>query len=450
MKNTVVIIFSVTSLLLNAQPRNRIGISAFFVEEKNSLNIGFSSFDIHALLLKKETISADHGLRFIGATTGKRGGYFAFGYFTEVLAGKNTLLRPGLNTAFLAGGGAASPDYDGWMIQGTLFLQSEFNNGMAVRAGLNYAYVSRGVISGFSPLLGLNWQLVTRGHALSSGSAFVWQSVYAEAGAAIFNNRILGLTGTGARATFARSFNCDVMIHAITNAHGGYMQSLVSGGPFLSTGPLTISPSLILGLGGGGGVPTVGGALYGAQLALNLSGENFTGGIKYQWLQAYSNRFDYRGIFLSLGKMLSAEHSDVKWDLISKTYITRDGFSNIGARITGFSYRGLRLMGSTHWAFTHNKGAYAEGLFEASISAPSPLPFYLIVSAGAGGGSGINQRKAALIYGAGAGLASPFKTFPVSLELSRWQGGNVPQWSLALIYSWGSSKPASLKITDDK
>ena len=146
-----------------------------------------------------------------------------------------------------------------------------------------------------------------------------------------------------------------------------------------------MSPALVLGLGGGGSVRTEGGGLYGAQLGFYYRGKRFHTGLKYQFVEAISKEFGYKGLFASIGKTFQLDQSShLRWDFVTKAYIGKEGFGNIGARFTAFEYRKLRLMGSTYWAFTHDRGAYAEGLFEVSLDAPGSWPFYLVTSFGAG------------------------------------------------------------------
>ena len=410
------------------------GISSFLVREKNSLNIGFASFDLYARLTEKENITLDYGMRFIGAAAGRRGGYFAFGYFSELALRKGKFLQPGVNIALLAGGGAAAPDHDGWMLQGTLFAKHQFKKGLTVKAGINYALVSGGDIAGWSPLVGVQWKMRTAGSPDSlTGLKFAWSAAYGEAGVAYYNSSAIGLIGAGAHYFCGRRLAGDFVIHAITNAHGGYMQTLVSGGPDVSIGPFHVSPALVLGLGGGGGVRTVGGGLYGGQLGLCISGQRFYAGLKLQAVRAFSNRFYYDGVLLSIGKKFAGDEDPrLDWELLAKAYLGAEGFGNIGARLTAFEYRKFRIAGSTFWALTHDRGAYAEGLFEAMLGAPAPTPLYLVASLGVGAGSGINQRKAALICSGGAGFASPWSNFPLSVECAYWTGGNIPHWALAI------------------
>ena len=440
---TITIIYVLFGLFVPAimygQNNNSTGISGFFVPERNSLNIGFTSFDLYSRPVCREKFALDYGLRFIGATTGRRGGYFAFGYFSEFILRPTKRFQPGFNAALLAGGGAEAPDYDGWMAQATLFTQYQFKSGLGMRAGLNYAFVSRGDISGFSPLIGLNWKLSTLSIADSlSRPSLSWNAAYGEFGIGVSDDEELGFIGAGASLFYGRHFTGDLVIHALTNTYGGYMQILLSGGPDFSIASFHLSPALILGLGGGGAVRTKGGGLYGAQLGLYHSGKRFHMGLKYRYVEAVSKEFSYNGLFVSIGKTFQPDqHATISWDFVTKAYLGTEGFGNIGARFTAFEYANLRLMGSTYWAFTHGKGAYAEGLFEVSLKAPDPWPLYLITSFGAGAGSGINLKTASLIYAAGMGFASPLKRLPLSLECAYWEGGNIPHWSVSLALKIG-------------
>ena len=156
---------------------------------------------------------------------------------------------------------------------------------------------------------------------------------------------------------------------------------------------------------------------------------------------SHSRLFNYHGVLVSMGRSLQADDDGaIGFDLVTKAYLGKNGFGNLGARFTAFQYRQLRLMGSTYWAFTHDMGAYAEGLFEATLGAPRSWPFYLVASFGAGAGSGINQRKAALMYAAGLGYKLPVQDLPLSVECAYWKGGNLPEWAIALSYKIGRSQ----------
>ncbi|GAB1403188.1 hypothetical protein MASR1M74_03660 [Lentimicrobium sp.] len=66
--------------------------------------------------------------------------------------------------------------------------------------------------------------------------------------------------------------------------------------------------------------------------------------------------------------------------MITKAYIGKEGFGNIGARFTAFEYGRFRMAGTTYWALTHGRGAYAEGLFELLLTASERFPLYLVTS----------------------------------------------------------------------
>lgn len=411
-----------------------LGISGFYVPEKNNLAIGFTSFDVSYPLLQRKQVELLGGLRFTGAFEGSRGGYFAFGYFGEALLFPIHRIQLGWNLATVAGGGAQAPDKDGWMIQNTLFGQYRSSNGFSIRAGLNHTYVSGGFIQGFSPLIGLNWHLQVSGIRDSvQPKGMIWRAVYGEAGFGKFNATDLTFIGTGASYNLGKYIAGDVAFHALVNTHGGYMQILSSLGPSLPIKRMAITPGIVLGLGGGGAVHTQGGGLFGAQLGIHYYGKKFFTGIKYQIIRAVSNRFDYQAGFLSIGKTLQAD-SKIRWYPLFKTYLGTNGFGNIGARFLALESRYVDLIGSTYWACTDDRGAYAEGLFEVLIRASETFPVYAVFSGGAGAGASINKKTASGIASAGLGFFSPWKKCPLGVEVAYWSGGNIPHWSAAVYY----------------
>lgn len=415
------------------------GVSGFAVPEKNNPVIGFTAMDLGYTLKETERFRWNGGMRIIGAAIGKRGGYFAFGYYSEWLARPSRPFQVGAGVALLAGGGAAAPDKDGWMLQSHFFARYASVKGLAFRAGVNYAVVSGGSIGGFSPVAGVEWPMITTNRKDGyDARSFLWGAVYSELGAVRSRGEMLGFAGAGAAWKSGNYFAGDFGIHALANEHGGYMQTLFSAGPAFGFGKFRLGAGGVVGVGGGGGVKTVGGALFGAQFAATYTGNRFHAGVKYQLVEAFSRGFGYRGIFVSLGRTFVPHKKTIPgWDLISKAYLGSDGFGNIGARFIGYEYKKLRLMGSTYWAFTHNRGAYAEGMFEATVDAPGNCPLYILGAAGVGAGAGINHRSASLICTVGLGIISPWTSVPMRLEAGYWKGGNIPQWSLSLSYRVG-------------
>ncbi|CAN0102301.1 unnamed protein product, partial [Chrysoparadoxa australica] len=159
-------------------------------------------------------------------------------------------------------------------------------------------------------------------------------------------------------------------------------------------------------MGGGGGVPTGGGGLYGAQFGIHYQGPSFYANIKAQAVECFSDEYHFRGGFIGVGKTLTTANR-LTWYPIAKAYIGDGGFGNIGMRIKAFGNRYLELMGSTYWAFTDNRGAYAEGIFEILAKPMPDFPLYAVFSGGAGAGAGVNLKTASTIASAGLGWYSP-------------------------------------------
>lgn len=419
----------------DAQKSNSIGVSGFSVAEKENPRIGFTAVDLSARLVENNYLAIDGGFRFIGAVTGQRGGYFAFGYCTALSVYPSARFHPVFDVALLAGGGASAPDKDGWMLQSGLAGELQAGS-VRLRAGINYAYVSGGAINGFSPVAGVNWNLHTPFTAAGK-TVWCWDAVYGEVGYGFSDNKELGFIGAGAHWKWGHYIGGDVVIHALANTHGGYMQSLCTIGPELRVGNWRFAGSGLLGMGGGGAVKTEGGGLYGAQLGVFYQGNTFYSGLKFQHVDAFSRKFGYEALFLSAGKSLGRQSGKFTWEPVVKAYLGHGGFGNVGARFTGLERQNWRLTGATYWAFTHNKGAYAEGLFEAIIQ-PADLPLYVVFSGGAG--AGINRKTASLIGGVSVGCAFPGKNGPFGIEVGWWQGGNIPQWSSSLSCRIGGKK----------
>ncbi len=431
-----VFLFFIHSFLFSQQ-RNQIGISGFYVQEIDSLPIGFSSVEYMYPLYKSEKYDFKGGLQFIGALTGVRGGYFAFGYRFELNSKFKKRVQFGSSFSMLAGGGGSAPDKDGWMLQGSVYSQFKLFTNLKLRAGLSYTEVSGSIIKGFSPTCGLYWNILDlQNDTLNSRNFLKLSSVYPEVGFAISKSKKLGFIGTGASWEFGKLAG-DISVHALANVYGGYMHALLATGFGIGKNRIKLIPAVIIGAGGGGGTSVGGGALVGFQCGVKLKGETMSFGLKYQNLKAISGDFGYQGMFVSLGKSI---HSSSKFRLklqpVVKAYFGKEGFGNLGVRVVGLERKLLSLMGSTYWAFTNNKGAYAEGLFELTLKPTEYSLVYSILSIGAGAGAGINGSKGSVIGSVGLGLISPWKKLPISIELGLWKGGNIPSYSLSMIYQF--------------
>jgi hypothetical protein len=159
--------------------------------------------------------------------------------------------------------------------------------------------------------------------------------------------------------------------------------------------------------------------------------------MKYQCVKSVSTSFHYQGLFFSIGRsMNSSSKFSLNWYPVLKAYTGSNGFGNLGVRIVALKNKRFNLMGSSYWAFTHNKGAYAEGLFETTYKPFERLPLYTLISIGAGAGAGINGKEESLIAGLGFGIHSLWINLPLSIELQAWKGGNIPSYSLSMIYQF--------------
>jgi hypothetical protein len=263
-----------------------------------------------------------------------------------------------------------------------------------------------------------------------------WTAVYPEIGFGLSNKLKLIFIGTSASWQFKKIAG-DISIHALANIYGGYMQALLNTGYNFGNNRLKFIPSVITGVAGGGGTSIGGGAIFGVQSYLGFQGNSTSVGLKYQYVKSISTNFYYQGLFFSVGKSINnSSKFSLNWYPVIKAYSGSKGFGNLGIRIVALKNKRFNLMGSSYWAFTNNKGAYAEGLFETTYKPFERLPLYTLISVGAGAGAGINGKEESLIAGLGFGIDSPWINLPLSIELQAWKGGNIPSYSLSMIYKF--------------
>lgn len=444
LKSVYLFIFICLSFSASFSQKNyNLNLGGFYIPEENNHNIGFSSFSVSYPILQKEKTEFSAGIQFIGATTGVRGGFFAFGYTSEFnfKPFKTDKFYLGVNTSFLAGGGASAPDKDGWILQGSGFMQYTLFRDFKLYLGASYSYVSSGVISGWSPNLGFKLNLNYGPYDSAYKPINLnWYNINAEIGLAKSPKGKLGFVGASSSYQIGKLIAGDLSIHAIANTYGGYMQTLLSSGIALHFKKFQFNPILIAGLGGGGAAPVKGGALYGFGFSTKLLTSKVHMSLKYQYIKAIENVFTYHGVFASIGKPIASDsNSNFSWYPVMKTYFGENGFGNIGARFVAHEWRKVKFMGSTYWAFTDNKGAYAEGLFEIQVNAPNKIPLYILGSIGAGAGAGFNKKTESVLKGISLGVSSPFKKVPLSLEFSYWSGGNIPHYSISMTYKVGKT-----------
>ncbi len=327
-----------------------IEFSSFYVPEKNNSNIGYLSTSINYPIYKRVDLNIEGGFQLIGSYLGNRGGYFAFGYRTEIDFFSTKRINLGFNTSLLAGGGGSAPDKDGWLVQASTFTQYLLSKRTKLKAGISYTYVSSGMIQGLSPFLGVKYDL------FSKGNQFKLYSIYPEFGFGYFNHQKLAFIGAGLNWS-SKNIGGDVTIHDLANIYGGYMQALASLGYNFNWSKFNFTPGFVFGFGGGGATDVGGGALCGVQLSSRYISPKINVGVKYQLIKAPLGQFNYSAIFLTLGKTINdSSKLKLNWQPVLKLYNGSNGFGNIGIRFVGFDRSHFSLLGSTYWAFTDNRG----------------------------------------------------------------------------------------------
>ena len=429
-----------TNTLFSQKP-SHFDLGFFKIHESGKVDIGFSSFGFNYTPVDRPKVKYHAGLQFIGATTGVRGGFFAFGFSNELQLApfQKGNLRLNLGASFLAGGGANAPDKDGWIIQGKSTLQYRLCQSLFVYGGAAYSYISGGIIQGWTPTLGVKFNIQSN----KIGSSYpkptlYWHSYFLESGVALSQGKKLGFIGAGAGWQLGKNLGGDASIHALANTHGGYMQFLASIGPSLKYKRFQFLPGITAGLGGGGNVKVKGGSLGGVFFMTRYHAEKFNVGLKYQYIDALETPFSYQGVFVSVGKTIRSDSSsNFVFHPVFKTYMGDEGFGNIGARFQILKWRKVQFMGSTYWACTDKMGAYAEGLFEVAVHLPKKIPVYFLGSLGAGAGAHINSKTESIISGISLGLKFPKENFPLAIEGGLWNLGKINYYSLSLSYKIG-------------
>lgn len=435
-KHLLFFTFVIYFIQLHAQ--SNIGISSLYIQEKNNLKIGFLNGEINQTIKKWNKLKLTGGIELAGAIYGNRGGFFAFGYRSDLAFKISKRLELTPYVSLLAGGGASAPDKDGWLINTGGYINYSTNTIFDMKFGFNYGIVSGNIIKGFSPYIGLSSDLSFKNtDSLQTNKKITWKSNSMEFGIAKSPNGTINLIGIAADWEYNKWISGELSIHAIANKYGGYMQTLLSSGLQFGTNNLNFYAGGVLGMGGGGAAVVNGGGLYGYQISSSIDLNKIILGVKYRNIKPFEGTFKYDGLFLTLGKEINPnETGKMKWCAQIKNYLGADRFSNIGARFTLLDNNFIALSGSTYWAFTDNMGAYAEGLFDIKISNEKVLPLYVIGSTGAGAGAGINKATKSLISSLGLGINSPWKSLPISLEGNFWVGGNIPKYSLSLNYNF--------------
>jgi hypothetical protein len=377
---------------------------------------------------------ADHwwaGLAVYGAASGQRGGLFVGG--AEIRREWDLPWGFGLGTGLYAGGGggAAAPVGGGLMLRGALTLSHDVG---PLRAGLTWSHVRfpSGDIQSSQWGVLLSWQRPFRyfdidavGQRQPEGDAtgLGFRRMAGTVGAYSLrggDSRRVGMVG--GRAEWAAGpqgpFTGIEAAAAASGGAAGYMEILGTAGwrvaPWAALPQLAFELRGSAGLGGGGAVPSEGGAI--GKLAGGVSygwGNGWRSGLEAGLLHGIGSPLRARTVQLWLATDLepspAASHTATisrnEWSgaLQRQTRAHRnDGtigaLDTIGMKLNRYINQNIYLSAQAHSAFAGGAGAYSIGLIGAGVAtrATGQLRFGSELLAGAAGGGGVASGGGAI------------------------------------------------------
>jgi hypothetical protein len=365
-----------------------------------------------------------------GAASGQRGGLFVGG---AELQRRFALpwdwdLRAGLFAG--GGGGAAAPVGGGLMLRAAATLTHEIG---PLRGGLSWSHVRfpSGEISSSQVGLVLSWERPFRyfdaqaaGQAQAAGgpTGLGFQRLAGTIGGYQLrgsDTRRIGLVG-GRAEWQASPSGLYTGIEAAAAASGGaagYMEILGNVGwrwaPIPATLPLSFEARGALGLGGGGAVPTEGGAIGKVSIGASVEwGGGWRSGIEVGEVRGLGSTLRGHAAQVWLAMDLepppaepgSGTISRNEWSATLQHHLDaqrNDGTSasldTIGIKFDRFVGEHVYLSGQAHTAFAGGAGAYAVGLIGAGLAtAPASLRFGAELLLGAAGGGGVATGSGAI------------------------------------------------------
>ena len=377
-----------------------------------------------------------------GAASGERGGFFVGGFELQYRAAlaKNLSLATGLYAG--GGGGGAAPVGSGLMLRPAATLL--YDLGPAMQVGLSWSIVKfpSGEIDSRQFGLVFAWRDEYRhydagdaGQRVFSGCAcgFGFERMAGSVGTYQFTDgseRRIGLVGVRAeRRTGVTGVKLGIEASAAARGDAaGYMEILGNAGWSIAPVPEAL-PSLRLGLrgafglGGGGAVPTGGGAIAKAAATLEFSpARGWSVGIDGGVVHALNGTLRARTAQAWIGMDLepatggSSERSATvvrtEWTgaLQHHARVERsDGsvqpLDTIGLKLTRYVTPSLYITGQAHSAYAGGAGAYSIGLLGAGVATRSDagrqgaprVGFEALV--GAAGGGGVATSGGAIAQG---------------------------------------------------
>jgi hypothetical protein len=351
------------------------------------------------------------GIRLNNAAWGVRAGYYTFGYHigADFQFANNFLIHPKI--MFTSGGGAESHDGSGWFVSPALTIDKTIGK-YSFGIGGQYSYVSTGIIKGSSLYFTLNKKVDFAQKLPTPSHAQLFTNTVFSPFNKITNG--IGFIGIGGRVFNEHTYQSAYLTAAVTNL-GGYMDVYGGYGIWNQFGAFRLLGEINLGTGGGGRAPAGGGILYGSGVEGQYHFNNLFIGSSLGVLKSFDGPFYFSFIGIHLGTELffdsqfahSPEYKPASLIIENsiRTYLGEDGFSNLGVAFQLYKKGLISLRGESYWAFTDNRGAYAEGLFGIRLQQGW---VYTEGQIGAGAGGGINLWNGAGLIFMNFGLDIPF------------------------------------------
>ncbi|MEC8459173.1 MAG: hypothetical protein VXY91_07170 [Bacteroidota bacterium] len=350
------------------------------------------------------------GIRLNNAVWGVRAGYYTFGYHfgANIKLANHLSIHPKI--MFTTGGGAENHDGSGWFFSPALTIDKAFGK-YSLGIGGQYSFVSTGIIKGSSIYFSLNKKVDFSQSLLTPAHAQLFTNIVYSPLNSI--NSGIGFIGIGGRVFNKYSYQSAFLTAALTNL-GGYMDVYGGYGIWNQIGSIRLLGEINLGTGGGGKAPAGGGLMYGSGVEGQYHFDNFFIGSRLGILKSFDGPFYFSFIGAHLGTELFYDSQfsqrpeyNPAYLIIEnsiRTYLGKDGFSNLGIAFQLYKEGLISLRGESYWAFTHGRGAYAEGLFGLRLQHGW---VYTEGQIGAGAGGGINLWNGAGLVFMNVGLDIP-------------------------------------------
>jgi len=330
------------------------------------------------------------GVNLYGATKGKRGGLFVFGFESGLQTNPKKLinLRSGLFIG--AGGGGAAPQGGGLMARG--YIEGRVNTKyFSIGAGVSRVNFLNGDIKStqFFSSIYLPFKLKYKNNTFSPFKDIPYR-VFLKGGK-YFVDKESKTTNNLPQQDFsyiAIEMQADInryffltysLAGGTADGSDGYMESFTGLGvkSNIFNLPLTATLSAELGLGGGGKVDTGGGSMARVRSSLFANINNFLMGIEAGYTKSFKGSFKAKniGFFIGYNNIFSSNpFKKEKFAIraLNKVHLTSKGdFKDntrddkiylLGMAIDKYLTSNFYITGQSLWAYKGNSGGYTEGL----------------------------------------------------------------------------------------